>query len=362
VINGNEIRELAGFVSKGSPVLSVYLDTDLTQELKEKCKLVLRELLERVQDVASEEDIASVERFFDLEYDWQSRGVAIFSAADQDFWRAYPLAFAVESEVQAGEVLDLRPLAQLLGEHERYGVVLVDRESARFFLAHLGHIEETSEWVGQDLKRHKQGGFAAARYQRHVDKQAEQNLKFVAEATDRFCRDHECRRIILGGADETIAQFQPMLPKAVRSKIIGTLPLDMTASPTEVLERTTGLMESEETERQEKLVEQLVTAAAKGGEAVTGLADTLYVAHQGRARTLVLEKGFEAAGYMCADCGYVSVDPISNCPLCGGKPQEITDAVNRVIQQIILAGGSVETVIDSKALAGAGHIGAILRY
>ncbi len=362
MINENELRELAGFVSKGSPVVSLYLDTDLTQEPKEKCKLVLRELLESVQDVASEDDIAKVERFFDLEYDWQARAVAIFSAVDQDFWRAYPLAFAVESEVQAGDVLDLRRLAQLLGEHERYGVVLVDRESARFFLAHLGHIEETSEWVGQDLKRHKQGGFAAARYQRHVDKQAEQNLKFVAEATDRFCRDHECQRIILGGADETIAQFQPMMPKALRGKIMGTLPLDMTASPTEVLERTTELMESEEGERQQRLVEQLVTAAAKGGEAVTGLADTLYVAHQGRARTLVLEKGFEASGYLCADCGYVSVDPISSCPLCGGKPQRIADAVNRVMQQIILAGGSVETVTESKALAEAGHIGAVLRY
>jgi len=362
VINGNELRELAGFVSKGSPVLSLYLDTDLTQEPKEKCKLVLRELLEKVQDVASDDDIAKVERFFDLEYDWQARGVAIFSAADQGFWRAYPLAFAVESEVQAGELLDLRPLAQLLGQHERYGVVLVDREGARFFLARLGHIEETSEWVGQDLKRHKQGGFAAARFQRHVDKQAEQNLKLVAEATDRFCTDQECQRIILGGADETIAQFQPMLPKALRSRIIGALPLDMAASPTEVLERTMGLMESEEVERQQKLVEELVTAAAKGGEAVIGLADTLYVAHQGRARTLVVEKGFEADGYLCAECGYVSVDPIDSCPLCGGKPHKIADAVNRVIQQIILAGGSVETVTDSEALAGAGHIGAILRY
>ncbi len=362
MVNGNELRELAGFVSKGSPVLSLYLNTDLTQEPKEKCKLVLRELLERVQHVASQDDIAKIERFFDLEYDWQARGVAIFSAADQGFWRAYPLAFAVESEVQAGELLDLRPLAQLLGEHERYGVVLVDRESARFFLARLGHIEETSEWVGQDLKRHKQGGFAAARFQRHVDKQAEQNLKLIAEATDHFCRDHECRRIILGGADETIAQFQPMLPKALRSRVTGTLPLDMAASPTEVLERTTGLMESEEDKRRQQLVEELVTAAAKGGEAVTGLADTLYVAHQGRARTLVVEKGFEVAGYLCADCGYVSVDPISSCPLCGGKPHKIADVVNRVIQQVILAGGSVETVTESEALVGAGHIGAVLRY
>jgi peptide chain release factor subunit 1 len=306
--------------------------------------------------------VAKVEHFFDLEYDWQTRGIAIFSAADQGFWREYSLAVPIESEVHTGDRLYLRPMTQFLAEYEPYAALLVDRESARFFLASLGQIEETSEWIGQDLKRHKQGGFAATRLQRHVDKQAEQNLKLVAEATARFCQEHHCQGLILGGADETLAQFQEMLPKALRKQIIGTLAFDMTASPTEVHERSAVLIEAVEHERQLKLVEDLVTAAAKGGGAVTGLADTFYMAHQGRAHTLVVEQGFEVGGYLCGDCEYVSADPITKCPLCGGKPHKIQGAINRVIQQVIAAGGKVETVADSDALAKAGHIGAVLRY
>jgi peptide chain release factor subunit 1 len=362
VISENELRELAGFVSTGSPVLSLYLDTDLTQQLKEKCKLVLRDLLESVGDSASDEDIAKVERFFDLEYDWQARGIAIFTAADQDFWRVYPLDLPVESEMHAGDRLYLRPMTQVMAQSQRYGMLLLDRESARFFLTSLGQIEETSEWIGQDLKRHKQGGFAAARFQRHVDKQAEQNLKLAAEATARFCQEHHCQGLILGGADETLAQFQEMLPKALRKQIVGTLPFDMTAALTEIQERCAELIRAREQGRQQKLVEDLVTAAAKGGGAVTGLADTFYMAHQGRAHTLVVERGFEVEGYLCGDCGYVSADPISKCPLCGGEPQPIPDAVNRVIRQVIAVGGKVETVTDSEALAEAGQIGAVLRY
>jgi peptide chain release factor subunit 1 len=253
-------------------------------------------------------------------------------------------------------------MTQLLAESRRYGVLLLDRESARFFLTSLGQIEETSEWIGQDLKRHKQGGFAAARFQRHVDKQAQQNLKLAAEATARFCQEHHCQGLILGGADETLAQFQEMLPKALRKQIVGTLPFDMTAAPTEIQERCAELIQAREQGRQKKLVDDLVTAAAKGGGAVTGLADTFYLAHQGRAHTLVVAKGFEVEGYLCGDCEFVSADPISKCPLCGGEPQRIPDAVNRVIRQVIAAGGRVETVTDSEALAKAGRIGAILRY
>jgi peptide chain release factor subunit 1 len=362
VINESELQELSGFESKGSPVLSLYLNTDLTQQPKEQCKLVLRNLLEGLGGSVSEEDVAKVGSFLDLEYDWQARSVALFSSAGQKFWRAYPLALPIESEVHTGDRLYLKPLTQLFDEHDRYGVVMVDRASARFLLIHLGQIEERSEWIGQDLKHHKQGGFAAARLQRHVEKQAEQNLKLAAEATDRFCRENRCSGMILGGADETLPQFQAMLPKALQKKVIGTIGGDMTASPSEVMERSVELIQAKDRRHELKLVDDMITATAKGAGAVTGLADTFYVAHQGRVHTLVVEKGFEADGYLCDGCNYVSAEPITTCPFCGGKPQLIHEAVNRVIQQVVGAGGKVETVNDSKALAEAGHIGAILRY
>jgi len=362
VINESDLQELASFRSEGKPALSLYLNTDLTQQPKEQCKLVLRNLLQKVGDAVSNKDAAKVEGFFDLEYDWQAKSVALFSSADRKFWRVYPLALPIESEVHTGDRLYLKPLTQLFDEYDRYGVILVDRESARFLLIHLGQIEEKSEWVGQDLKHHKQGGFAAARYQRHVEKQAEQNLKLAAEATVRFCRENRCSGVILGGGDETVSQFQAMLPKALQKQIIGTIGVDTTASATEVMDRAVELIQAKERRREQKLVDDMITATAKGAGAVTGLADTFYVAHQGRVHTLVVEKDFETDGYLCGGCNYVSAEPIAKCPFCGGKPELIHEAVNRVIQQIIETGGKVETVTDNETLAKVGHIGAILRY
>lgn len=363
MIDERELQELASFVRQaGPPLFSLYLDTDLTQQPKDQVKLVLRDLLERVGGTASVKDVARVEQFFDQEYDWRARGVAIFSAVEQKLWRVYPLALPVESDAHAGDELYLKPLTHLLDEYKRYGVVLVDREGARFFLIHLREIEEKNEIIGEDLKHHKQGGPAATRYQRRVEKQAGLNLKLAAEATARFCRENECDRLVLAGSDDALAQFREMLPKTLQKQVIGTLALDMEATVTEVRERTAELIQAQERQREHRLVDDLVTAAAKGSGAVTGLADTFYVVREGRVRILVMEKGLEAEGYLCDGCGYISAQSIVKCPFCGGKPQHLDDAVERVVHRVVEAGGKVETVVDSKALAEAGHIGAILRY
>ena len=361
MISEKELQELAT-LSTGAPVLSLYLDTDLSQQSKEKCKLVLRDLLEKVMSSAAAEDVAKIETFIDLEYDWQAKGVAIFSASKDGFWRVYPLTVPIESEAHTGEQPYIKPLTQILDEYPRYGVALMDQEGARLFLIHLGQIEEKGGWTGQDLKRHKQGGFSAERFQRRADQQAQQNLKNAAEATVRFCEENQCGHLILSGSGETVPRFRGMLPKALQKQIVGTLGLDMTAPASEVMAHAEKLIAEEQSQREQRLVEDLVTAVAKGGGAVIGLADTFYNAHQGRVHTLVLERGFEANGYLCAGCGYVSAEPITKCPFCGGKPEPVEGAVNRVVQKVIQSGGKVETVAPSEALTKAGHIGAILRY
>jgi len=362
LISESELQKLAAFVSEGAPAVSLYLDTDLTQKPKERCKLILREHLDSLGDSLSEENRHAIERFFDLEYDWQSRGVALFSALDQGTWHFYPLDVPPLSQAHAGKRLYILPLAEHAAQRDRCGVVIVDREGARFLLVGPGRVEETGEWVGQDLKRHKQGGFAAARFQRHVDKQAEQNLKLAAEATARFCHESQCGQIVLGGSEETIPQFEAMLPKALQKEVVGTLSLDRSTPATEVMERSLELLRERERERQSRLVESLLTTAAKGGDAVSGQTDTFYVAHDGRARTLVLEKGFEREGYSCTRCGYVSPEHVEPCPFCGGALEKVPDAVNLVALKVIAAGGRIELVGGSAPLADAGHIGAVVRY
>jgi len=361
LLDEKDLQELAGFKSEESPILSLYLDADLTRQPKEKCKLVLKELLKAVTKEAAEE-VERIEKFFDFEYDWQGKGMAIFSCQKQGLWRAFPLAVPVISQVFVGERAYIKPLAKLLDEYGRYGVVLVDRQGSRFFLFHVGELQEMSETLGKGVKRHKRGGWAQARYQRHVDELAQQNLKQAAEAAARFYAEGKCHRLILGGTDENVAQFQSMLPKSLQELIVGSMPIEIIASEAEVQRRSLEAIAEVERRSERELVEKVVTTATKGGAGVIGLADTLGAVHEGRVHTLAVAEGYSAQGYRCRECGYLAAQEVEKCPFCGGEMEKVDDAVDLIIRKVVEGGGQVEVVKDSKELRKAGSIGALLRY
>lgn len=362
MLDEKQLHELAGFRSESGTVLSVYVNTDLSGQSKEHARLVMREALDQVRNQADGQDVLRVENYLDRDYDWQARSLAFFSAVADSLWRVFALPVAVQTEAHLGSVPYLKPMAQLLDDYSRYVVALVDRERVRLFLMNLGGIEEKEGWAGQEVKHHKQGGFSAKQYQRRDDQLARQNLRQSAEAATRLLEQSRATGLILGGSDETLPRFRELLPKALQKEVIGAVALDMEASLVEVRAKATELISAGEQKEETRLVDEMITAAAKGSGAVTGLPDTFYVAHQGRVRTLVVERGFEAPGYLCGGCGYVSAEPIGKCPFCGDKPELVADAVNRLVQKVIDSGARVHVVDPSDVLTKAGHVGAILRY
>lgn len=369
----NDLQELVGFHSEESPVLSLYLDVDPTKRTTDEYKLVLRGLLKEVAGQAQRKDISAVEKYFDHEYNWQGKGVAIFSCLEQDFWRAYPLAVPVNNHVYVGDRPYIKPLTDILDAYGRYGVVLVDQEGARLFLFHLGELQETSGTMGEEVKRIKHGrgsaagrmGGRTARMGRKEEETALRNLKEAAELTAKFCEGGRCSRIVLGGTEQNVALFQDMLPRELQEQIVGSFPAVMTASETEVLDRSLEIIAEVERQSEDELVESAITAAAKGGAGVIGLADTLGAVYEGRVHILLVDEEYKATGYRCQQCGYISAQApkaLKQCPFCDGKVKKIDDAVDLVVREVIDQGGQVEVVTDNPDLKRVGHIAALLRY
>ncbi|MDY7040431.1 MAG: Vms1/Ankzf1 family peptidyl-tRNA hydrolase, partial [Chloroflexota bacterium] len=183
----DDLQELVEFRSTSGLVLSVYLNVDPTEHTTEEYRLILKSLLKEAVKDAAPEDIAEVEKYFDFEYDWQGKGVVVFSCQEDNFWRAYSLAVPVPNWVYIGARPYIKPLTEVLDDYSRYGVVLVDREGARLFLFEQGELQETSGTLGELPKRHKKGGRAAQKYQRWADEHAQRNLRDAAELTAKFC-------------------------------------------------------------------------------------------------------------------------------------------------------------------------------
>ncbi len=358
-----DVHELAAFHADGATVLSLYLSTDPSRHVKDEVKLSLRGMLKQAVALgAAQADADRMERFVELEYDWQAKGLAMFSCQAQDFWRALPVSVPVSNHVFVADRPYVKPLSDMLDEYGRFAVALVDQEGARVILYHLGVVEDTAGTFGTELKRHKKGGWAAQRLQRRQDEKAHQNLKEAATLVKDFCNKHRCKRLIVGGQEETVSRFLSMLPKALRDSVIGTMPIDITASESEALARAQDLLEKAEHDREAALIQQMITAATKGGPGAIGLADTLTALQEERVHVLIVDEGLQATAYRCEHCGYIGAQKTQTCVYCGGPMVPIKDAVDAIVRRAIQRGVEVEFVPGNEDLKRAGQIGAILRY
>jgi peptide subunit release factor 1 (eRF1) len=364
-----ELKELAGYESS-TPVLSLYLNVDPRQQSTDEYRLELRQLLKQAAGAASRADIDAVRAFFDHQYDWSGRGVAVFSCVADGFWHVYPLAVAVASNVTVASRPYVWPLAALVEAYGRYCVAIVDRRGARILVYEMGELRADEQVVGEEVRRVKRGkgsrgghgrrGGSMATSQRQGEA-VRRNIRDAVEATRQVWRRHGPEHLIIGGTERTAAQFTEALPRRLRASVVGTISADMNTSLPDIRERSLDLIREMEVERESALVDAVFTAAAKGRGGAIRLADTLGAAHEGRIQTLVVSRGFHQPGYQCKGCAYITDQALETCPFCGRRFREIPDAAEALVKKVIEDGGRVEIIDDNARIAEFG-VGALLRY
>jgi hypothetical protein len=360
-----DLHDLLEYKSS-TPILSIYLNLD-PGDNSETQRLRLRSML---KEVKLPEDQLAVERFFDHEFDWTGRSVVVFSCADQDFFKAYSLAVPLRSRVRVGLRPYVKPLADLFDSYGGYGVVLVDKQGARLFYFHLGELREQEGVMGEEVRHTKRGGASQAPGRRggvagrtnYMEEVTERNLKEAAEFAAQFFAENQVRRVLIGGTDENVIPFRSFLPKAWQSLVVGTFPISMTASHVEVYERAMQSGKEAEQRREQRLVETVITGAAKGRGGVVRLDDTLAAVHEGRVQTLVIRDGYRAPGLRCTGCDYVTTQELERCSFCGGSFEPIQDTVELAVRKVWQDGGDVEVLHENMGLEDRQPIGALLRY
>lgn len=371
MITQEEFQELMAFEGGDSQVVSVYLNTDTGEQSNETIKLQARSLLK--DSNAAPEDVEKIETYLDLSFDWSKPGLAIFSCADHDFFRSFPTAVSYRNRVRIGAKPHLKPLAHLLEYYANYGVIVVDKVGARFFLYHLAELQEKSGTMGEEIRKTKQGagsgragGSTSATGTRggqgRHEEAVQRNLRETAEAAGRFFSGKSIRRLFIGGTAENVAQFREHLSKQLQSCIAGTFAIDMTAGEHEVREQTIELMQEANARREETLVQNMITSAAKGSNATVGLNNTLQAIGEGRVQTLVISDGYRTPGFVLDGSSFLTTDDSAEVPYGEGSWLHVNDVIEAAVRRTMEQGGQIEIVSENQQLEEAGQIGALLRY
>lgn len=360
-----DLRELVDHQSQQS-MLTIYLNTDPTMGNADSYRLRLRNMLKTV-DLAA--DVQQVEEYFDTEYDWAGKSVAVFSDQSQQFFKIFPLAVPVPDLIHIGLRPNVRPLAGLLDSYGGYGVVLIDKQGARLFHFHLGQLVEQEGVFGASVRQVKKGGSAVtgmrggiASQTRAVEETIERNMREVIDFSTKFFEEKHIRRILLSGTDDNIALFRSFLPKMWQSLIVGTFPGSMSASHQEILNKALEIGKKAEKDREDLLIEKIITQASKQAGAIIGLEPTLKAVNEGRIQTLVIQHGFQTQGFRCPQCNTITSLSEIVCKQCNSEAIGVSDVIATAVSLTLKSGGEVDVVDNQPEFEKAGSIGAFLRY
>jgi len=379
------IRELAERpVRSNSPVLSVYLNLDPSSptNLRGGCKLVLEEMLKQIETQLTDDN---KRRHFQEDTSWARKqaerrmlkggSLVLFCDVSEGFYFQEDLSVRLANQIWFGDTPYTRPLMGVLNEHERYGVVLVDKEKARFFVVSAGSIQELDEAFQSPPVRHRRtAGLDHMRSQMVLQRRAATwsgwFLKEVSEILHDIIQHQEIDRIILGGQEDITAELYRLLPKAAAARVMDNVRIAITAKASEVLQISTPVLEKIEHQRERELVSDLITIAqktqSKQEKAVLGFDATLDAVNQARVYRLVYPTGQRIAGYQCPSCDVLMDQGPENkkCPYCSQLLDEVDDLSWLASERVLAIGGKLEEISDSEArskLEAAGKIGAYLR-
>lgn len=372
MIRHRDIDQLQQLSQAPGETLSVYLDIDQTNAANRKRQFEtrLKDLLRQLRvEHPGDEDLAATcadveESVKRVEPSGKTLVLARHRNLGVTFRHILRVSLPTGAFWRSGAFL--RPLLEALDEHERFGVVLVDAKRARLLTIFMGEIEEHRDLIAAvppaTTSPASDRILSKPRVERRQTEGLAAHARNVATEMARLLDQLEVDRLIIGGAVEAAAELSRALPKRLRGRLVEVLPIPLTASPDEILARTTEVQARIERAAELETVRDLLKEVRKGGRGVAGLPATLAAINQGRVWKLVYRHGLTLEGGFCSACSALAPSADSNCPLCGKTLEPEQRMVDRMSTLVLEHGGHVEAIDGpaAEALTQISDVAAIL--
>ena len=378
MISYDDIRQLQHYPSgPDSLIMSLYLNIDqsdaanLNRGFETRVESLIRQAAEKQNSNESSKERFKTEckrvKQFLRDYIPKGKALVVFSDSKQDFWWQRDLQVELPTGLRWSQQPWVRPLLEVIEEHDRFGVVLIDKQRARILSADAGGIEQIAEILSEVPNKHVTTGtdhiWSQTQMERDHEKHVQWHAKRVADELASLVDRKKLSRLAIGGPVEATSVFIGELPKRLQQMIVGTISAPVDAGLDRLAAELRAVQEKTEHEDEAKIVDAMITTAMKRDRAVLGVSDTLESIQEGRVYRLVVAKGFRVEGKECSSCHVLLRDGNEKCPFCGGKLEAAPDLINRASHRVLDMGGKVQLVSGEAAarLAEAG-IGAVLRF
>ena len=368
------LRELATFRAEKGCATSLYVNLDPSEvptagdaQTRMNALLNAAEKTDRT-DLTHEQrgslkaDWERIAQWFDDDFERDgSKGLAVFAAGLDNFWRTLPLPEPVPDSVKVGRDFQLAPLVPLVARADGTIVAVVGREQGQLYRLRGGRLEEMAEHFDEQPGQHDQGGWSQARYRRHIEKLVQEHLRGVAEELDRSRRRLQSPKVVLVCSEEMRSEFTDELSAAAREALVGWTPARAQAGPAELLEAVAPILEKAEAKDESEALERWREEVGRNGRAAVGWEQTLEAASDARVELLLFQEGSDRPAWRCPACGRAAVSD-GSCPLDGTQLERVDAGLDLAVHQTLAHGGAVWAIRHHEDLAPVEGIGALLRF
>jgi peptide chain release factor subunit 1 len=343
------IRRLAEATTSDALILSVYADIrpDAHGERPaERSELIaVRHRLRSIQATLEahtparesfDADLARIETYLESEDLAGAEGLALFACSGIGLWEELRAQEAFDTQIGASATADTFQLARLLDDSVSAVVAVVDTNTCRLFATRRGSLKELGgpDEPPDEHRRHDQGGWSQARYQRHIDMQDKRFAKEAAAAIEQLVRRERAQHLILAGDERVIPILEGELSEAARPLLDHVIHLPMRSSAQQVREEVLPILAALEESEGRELADTAIAEWLAGDLGVVGIAATMSALEMGQVDQLVID---ETAGI----------------------PEEVRA---ELIRHAALTDASVEIVRDHAGLAQHEGVAATLRF
>jgi peptide chain release factor subunit 1 len=371
------LRDLAAFRAQRSCAISLYVDLDPSEtptsvQLDARVSSLLAACGRgpgpggepaHAQRLALRTDLERIGRYFDEEFERNgARGLAIFSSSVDGLWRVFRLPRPVADAARVERRLFLSPLVPLAGESGEFVILVAGRERGQIWLLEDGRLKLLDDRFEEQMRRHDQGGWAQARYARHIESHVHEHLRDLAGILQRRLKKlGAVSGLVIAISEETRPELERLLPPEAHRLKTGWVQVNAHATASELRESARPLVESWRRARSAELVDRWRDELGRGTRACAGWRQTLEAASDGRVEVLLYRLGYGNEAWLCDECERLSARP-GRCPLDGRAMVAQEDGLDLLVHRVLELGGSAVALDESSLPDRRAEVGALLRY
>lgn len=291
--------------------------------------------------------------------DWLGHTVALFACAEEGLAEAFPLPCRLQERAVLAARPHVRPLLLAIQRFPAYRVAVVDRRHAWLFAVAGEHIAAAALPPAEGLRSHGFSGWyglEAYRVNQRIIQLARHHYHDVAVILDRAERAGGPEPLVIGGHQDTIAQFRAVLPATLGVQVAGSFVADLhTLTPAKARDLADPVI-ADWTERRDQHLAAGILREPPGELTVVGLDACIAVADRHAIDTLLIPADGLVPGYSCTRCGALSRAG-DGCPHGAAAVMTVPDLIEEITVSVLGDGGQVRALDELP-----GSIAARLRF